>query len=62
MPDARWVRPESLHVTLKFIGEQTAEQVEAAYFGLRSAPASSPVYGGDSGEVVPPGPVGSEEP
>ena len=20
-PDARWVRPESLHVTLKFIGE-----------------------------------------
>lgn len=21
-PDARWVRPESLHVTLKFIGEQ----------------------------------------
>jgi 2'-5' RNA ligase len=28
-PDARWVRPESLHVTLKFIGEQTAEQVGA---------------------------------
>jgi 2'-5' RNA ligase len=28
-PDARWVRPESLHITLKFIGEQTAEQVEA---------------------------------
>ena len=28
-PDARWVRPESLHVTLKFIGEQTPEQVEA---------------------------------
>jgi len=21
-PDARWVKPESLHVTLKFIGEQ----------------------------------------
>ena len=21
-PDARWVRPESLHVTLKFIGEK----------------------------------------
>ncbi|MGA7291973.1 MAG: RNA 2',3'-cyclic phosphodiesterase [Terriglobales bacterium] len=28
-PDARWVRPESLHVTLKFIGEQKQEQVEA---------------------------------
>ena len=24
-PDARWVRPESLHVTLKFIGEKPAE-------------------------------------
>jgi 2'-5' RNA ligase len=28
-PDARWMRPESLHITLKFIGEQTPEQVEA---------------------------------
>jgi RNA 2',3'-cyclic 3'-phosphodiesterase len=27
-PDARWVRPESLHVTLKFIGEKPSEQVE----------------------------------
>jgi RNA 2',3'-cyclic 3'-phosphodiesterase len=27
-PDARWVRPESLHVTLKFIGEQSAEEVD----------------------------------
>jgi RNA 2',3'-cyclic 3'-phosphodiesterase len=27
-PDVRWVRPESFHVTLKFIGEQTAEEVE----------------------------------
>jgi 2'-5' RNA ligase len=27
-PDARWVRPESLHVTLKFIGEKTEEEVE----------------------------------
>jgi len=24
-PDARWVRPESLHVTLKFIGEKPAD-------------------------------------
>jgi 2'-5' RNA ligase len=28
-PDARWVRPESLHVTLKFIGEQSEPQIEA---------------------------------
>ena len=27
-PGARWVRPDSLHVTLKFIGEQTEAQVE----------------------------------
>jgi RNA 2',3'-cyclic 3'-phosphodiesterase len=27
-PDARWVRPESLHLTLKFIGEKSDEEVE----------------------------------
>ena len=27
-PDARWVRPESLHVTLKFIGERPVESVD----------------------------------
>src|SRR6266436_4929691 len=27
--EARWVRPESLHITLKFIGEQPPERVEA---------------------------------
>ncbi len=27
-PDARWVRAESLHVTLKFIGERPDEEVE----------------------------------
>ena len=27
-PDARWARPESLHVTLKFIGEKSEEEVE----------------------------------
>src|SRR5580698_11547522 len=27
-PDARWVRPESLHVTLKFVGEKPIESVE----------------------------------
>lgn len=28
-PEARWVRPESLHITLKFIGEQKPEQFDA---------------------------------
>jgi len=27
-PDARWVRPESLHITLKFIGEKSDSEVE----------------------------------
>jgi 2'-5' RNA ligase len=27
-PDARWVRPESLHLTLKFIGEKPPEAME----------------------------------
>jgi len=34
-PEARWVRPESLHITLKFIGEQKPEQVAAIGQRLR---------------------------
>ncbi|MFZ3266988.1 MAG: RNA 2',3'-cyclic phosphodiesterase [Terriglobales bacterium] len=34
-PEARWVRPESLHITLKFIGEQRPEQVDAITQRLR---------------------------
>jgi|SRR5208337_417797 len=34
-PEARWVHPESLHITLKFIGEQTPEQVAAIAERLR---------------------------
>jgi len=34
-PNARWARPESLHITLKFIGEQTPERVEAITERLR---------------------------
>jgi 2'-5' RNA ligase len=40
-PDARWVRPESLHITLKFIGEQTPEQVAAITQRLRQIDASA---------------------
>jgi len=39
-PEARWVRPESLHVTLKFIGEQKPEQVEAITPRLREIESS----------------------
>src|SRR5579864_9532175 len=38
-PDARWVRPESLHVTLKFIGEkpiETVEEIKRALSGVRA--------------------------
>src|SRR5271165_7033951 len=35
-PDARWVRPESLHVTLKFIGEKSEEEVEKIEQALAS--------------------------
>jgi 2'-5' RNA ligase len=39
-PDARWVSRESLHVTLKFIGEQKPEQVEAITERLRRVEGS----------------------
>src|SRR5260370_27172800 len=38
-PDARWVRPESLHVTLKFIGEtapQNVDQIKEALNAVES--------------------------
>jgi 2'-5' RNA ligase len=40
-PDVRWVRPESLHVTLKFIGEQKSDQVEAIKEHLRKLESAS---------------------
>jgi RNA 2',3'-cyclic 3'-phosphodiesterase len=40
-PDARWVRPESLHITLKFIGEQPPERVEAVAESLREIEGSA---------------------
>ena len=40
-PEARWVRPESLHITLKFIGEQTPERVEAITERLRRVEGSA---------------------
>jgi 2'-5' RNA ligase len=34
--DARWVRPESMHVTLKFVGEKPVEVVEEIKLALGS--------------------------
>jgi 2'-5' RNA ligase len=38
-PDTRWVRPESLHVTLKFVGEkpiETVEEIKSALSNIRA--------------------------
>jgi RNA 2',3'-cyclic 3'-phosphodiesterase len=40
-PDVRWVRPESLHLTLKFIGEQKPDRVEAIQERLRGIQGAS---------------------
>ena len=40
-PDARWVRPESLHVTLKFVGEKPPEFVEKIKQALSSVQANA---------------------
>ena len=40
-PDARWVKPESFHVTLKFIGEQKDDQVEQIKRELATVRASA---------------------
>jgi RNA 2',3'-cyclic 3'-phosphodiesterase len=40
-PEARWMKPESLHVTLKFIGEQPEPAVEAIKQALATIAASA---------------------
>lgn len=40
-PDARWVQPESLHVTLKFIGEKSEEEVEKIKRALETIEAGT---------------------
>jgi RNA 2',3'-cyclic 3'-phosphodiesterase len=39
--DARWVKAESLHVTLKFIGEQPDDAVEKIKQALKDVPAGT---------------------
>ena len=41
-PDVRWIRPDSLHVTLKFIGEQPDEALEPLKRVLATIGASAP--------------------
>ncbi|HEY6373775.1 MAG TPA: RNA 2',3'-cyclic phosphodiesterase [Candidatus Sulfotelmatobacter sp.] len=41
-PDARWAKPESLHVTLKFIGEQPDAAVEQIKQALSTIESSAP--------------------
>jgi RNA 2',3'-cyclic 3'-phosphodiesterase len=40
-PDARWARSESLHVTLKFIGEEPAEDAERIKTALQTITADT---------------------
>jgi 2'-5' RNA ligase len=42
-PRARWVRPETIHVTLKFIGEASAEKMEAIRDALAPIQFPAPV-------------------
>lgn len=39
-PDVNWARPENLHLTLKFIGEQPAERLDAIRASLASLPTA----------------------
>lgn len=48
LPDARWVAPESLHITLRFIGEVdegTAEDIDAALGTVHSEPVKIALRG-----------------
>jgi 2'-5' RNA ligase len=40
-PEARWVRPESLHITLKFIGEKSEDEAERIKQALAAIAASA---------------------
>ncbi|HLJ23559.1 MAG TPA: RNA 2',3'-cyclic phosphodiesterase [Candidatus Acidoferrales bacterium] len=42
-PEARWVRMEGVHVTLKFIGETAADRLSAIGAALASLPPRAPI-------------------
>jgi RNA 2',3'-cyclic 3'-phosphodiesterase len=41
--DARWVRIEGVHITLKFIGEVPSEKMEVIEAALRTVPSPAPI-------------------
>jgi len=43
LPGVRWVRPEGCHLTLRFLGDATPEQVERLQETLEGIAAASPV-------------------
>jgi RNA 2',3'-cyclic 3'-phosphodiesterase len=48
LPGARWVRPEGMHITLKFLGEITSdqkEQIEYALPAIKSQPFQIAIHG-----------------
>ena len=47
-PEARWVRPESMHVTLKFIGEKSSgavDEIRQALGGIRAGSIEISLHG-----------------
>lgn len=42
-PSAKWVRPEGMHITLKFIGEMSEDRVDGILSALRTVRSSSQV-------------------
>jgi RNA 2',3'-cyclic 3'-phosphodiesterase len=42
-PKARWVRPEGMHITLKFIGEADASKLDAIGAALATVHSSAPM-------------------
>jgi RNA 2',3'-cyclic 3'-phosphodiesterase len=42
-PDARWVRLEGVHITLKFLGEVPTEQVDGIRQALHQLPSFAPI-------------------
>ncbi|RMI14744.1 MAG: RNA 2',3'-cyclic phosphodiesterase [Calditrichaeota bacterium] len=42
--DVKWVAPESIHLTLKFLGELTPDEVHRVFQGVETAVANTPAF------------------
>ena len=58
-PDARWAKPESLHVTLKFIGEQPEPAGEQIKQALSAIAASADQHSVPRVWILPNGEIGA---